>query len=125
MFLIREFKFDAAHNLVKYHGKCEQLHGHTYRLVVTLTGSPNHEGMIMDFAELKRVVEENVLKYLDHSYINQIISQPTAEYIAIWIWERLKDSVNRKNCRLYEIQVWETEKCGVIYRGERIEGCTE
>ncbi|MBP6333296.1 MAG: 6-carboxytetrahydropterin synthase, partial [Aminivibrio sp.] len=49
MLLRKEFTFDAAHNLVEYHGKCERLHGHTYRLAVVLKGSPDREGMIADF----------------------------------------------------------------------------
>jgi len=123
LFLIREFKFDAAHNLEKYRGKCEKLHGHTYKLVIVLQGKPDEEGMIMDFAELKRIVEENVLRYVDHSYINDIIQQSTAENIAIWVWNRLVNKVRKENCSLYEIQVWETENSGVIYRGEEVEGC--
>lgn len=125
MFLIREFKFDAAHNLEKYHGKCEKIHGHTYKLVVVLKGRPDEEGMIMDFIELKKIVEENILKYLDHSYINNVIHQPTAENIAVWVWNRLVNEVRRENCSLYEIQVWETERNGVIYRGEEVERCSE
>ena len=61
MLLCRDFKFDAAHNLIHYHGKCERLHGHTYRLRVTLEGTPDSEGMICDFAELKRIVNDLVI----------------------------------------------------------------
>ncbi|ADL07343.1 6-carboxytetrahydropterin synthase QueD [Thermosediminibacter oceani] len=125
MFLIKEFKFDAAHNLVKYKGKCEKLHGHTYRLVVVLEGTPDAEGMIMDFLELKNIVEENVLKFLDHSYINDYIEQPSAENIAVWVWRRLEERVKRENCRLYEVQVWETATSGAVYRGEALEGRSE
>ena len=58
MFISREFKFDAAHFLPSYKGKCERLHGHTYKLRVKLEGEPDSEGMIVDFAEIKRVVSE-------------------------------------------------------------------
>ncbi|TYP55495.1 6-carboxytetrahydropterin synthase QueD [Thermosediminibacter litoriperuensis] len=125
MFLIKEFKFDAAHNLVKYKGKCEKLHGHTYRLVVVLEGTPDAEGMIMDFLELKNIVEDRVLKLLDHSYINDFVEQPSAENIAVWVWKRLEERVNRENCRLYEVQVWETATSGAVYRGEGLEGRSE
>lgn len=125
MFLIRKFKFDAAHNLESYKGKCEKLHGHTYRLVVIVEGIPDSEGMIIDFVELKDIVKREVIDILDHSYINEIIKQPTAENIAIWIWQRLEEKLKRGNCHLYEIQVWETEDSGVIYRGEKIERCSE
>ena len=70
MLLSKEFVFDAAHNLIHYHGKCEKLHGHTYRLKVVLEGQPDSEGMIMDFIDLSRIVKELVISQLDHAYIN-------------------------------------------------------
>lgn len=118
MLLCREFKFDAAHNLVHYHGKCERLHGHTYRLLVTLEGEPDGEGMITDFVELKKTVEEHVLSKLDHSYINEILPQPTAEYIALWIFRALDGPLSRSSCRLQEIKLWETETSSVVCRRE-------
>lgn len=117
MLIVKNFKFDAAHNLVKYHGKCEKLHGHTYKLVVILSGYPDKEGMVIDFSEIKRIVKDKVLKQLDHSYINDTIVQPTAENISIWVWSKLEDDFKKKNCNLYEIQVWETENNGAVYKG--------
>ncbi|WP_036225606.1 6-carboxytetrahydropterin synthase QueD [Mesoaciditoga lauensis] len=117
IFVSKEFKFDAAHNLIKYHGKCEKLHGHTYKLRVTLNGKPNEEGMVYDFVELKRIVNERVISKLDHSYINDLIEQPTAENIAVWIWEQLSEILKGKNHALYEVRVWETETAFVTYRG--------
>ena len=116
MLLTKDFTFDAAHNLINYHGKCERLHGHTYRLRVVVEGTPDSEGMIIDFIELKAVVKEKILSRLDHSYINEIISQPSAENIALWIWNELEESVKRENCGLYEIHVWETADSRVILR---------
>ena len=118
MLLCKDFTFDAAHNLVDYHGKCERLHGHTYRLRVVLEGEPDAEGMIMDFLELKAIVKERVLSQLDHSYINDIIQQPSAENIALWIWGELEGRVRRDNCELYEVHVWETADSRVILRRE-------
>ncbi len=120
MFICREFKFDAAHNLLNYHGKCEALHGHTYRLAVMLKGEPDHEGMIFDFVELKRTVSELVLSKLDHSYLNDVLPQPTAEYIAQWIFKKLDAPLKRSNCELYEVRVWETDSSSVIYRSEDV-----
>lgn len=117
MILIKEFEFDAAHNLIHYHGKCERLHGHTYKLVVKLEGTLDHEGMIYDFVELKKVVKERVIDKFDHAYLNDIIEQPTAENIAIYVWNQLYDVLKRDNCRLYEVEVWETKTSGVVYRG--------
>ena len=108
MYLCREFKFDAAHNLVNYHGKCEKLHGHTYKLAVTLKGFPDAEGMVIDFVELKAIVREKVLSKLDHAYINDVVPQPTAEYTAKWIFKELDGALLRNNCSLWSVKVWET-----------------
>lgn len=116
MLLSKDFTFDAAHNLINYHGKCEKLHGHTYRLRIVLDGQPDSEGMIMDFIELKQIVKEKILSRLDHSYINDIITQPSAENIALWIWRELEGSVKRENCKLHEVHVWETATSCVILR---------
>ena len=120
MLLTKDFTFDAAHNLINYHGKCERLHGHTYKLRVVVEGTPDSEGMIIDFIELKALVKERILSRLDHSYINEIISQPSAENIALWIWGELEESVKRENCSLYEIHVWETADSRVILRRDDI-----
>lgn len=116
MYLCREFRFDAAHNLINYHGKCERLHGHTYKMAVTLEGSPDSEGMVFDFTELKRTVKELVLSKLDHSYINDVLAQPTAEYIAVWAFKTLDGPLRRPNCELYSVRVWETEDSSATVR---------
>lgn len=121
MYLCREFKFDAAHNLINYHGKCERLHGHTYKLAVTLKGVPDSEGMVFDFVDLKKAVNELVLSKLDHSYINDILPQPTAEYIALWIFNTLDEPLRRPNCELYSVQVWETADSSAIVHREDVE----
>jgi len=120
MVLVKKFSFEAAHNLVKYHGKCERLHGHTYRLTVKVEGPLNEEDMVMDFAELKKMVEDRVIKKLDHSYLNELFEQPTTERVAIWIWEQLSGPLRECGVRLVEIELWETETSGVVYRGEKV-----
>lgn len=117
MILMKEFEFDAAHNLIHYHGKCENLHGHTYKMVVKLEGTVDSEGMIYDFVELKRIVKDRVVDKFDHAYLNDIIEQPTAENIAIYAWKELENCLKRENCKLFEIEIWETKTSGVIYRG--------
>lgn len=118
MILVKKFEFDAAHNLINYYGKCERLHGHTYKLVVKLEGKRGSEDMVFDFVALKKIVNEEIIEKFDHHYINDIINQPTAENIAIYIWDKLKPLLKRENCRLYEVQVWETKTSGIVYRGE-------
>jgi 6-pyruvoyltetrahydropterin/6-carboxytetrahydropterin synthase len=113
----KEFTFDAAHNLVEYHGKCERLHGHTYRVAVIVKGIPDKERMVMDFCELSSIVKERVINTLDHSYINEILTQPTAENIAIWIWEQIEQAILRDNCSLEIVEVWETaSSCAILCR---------
>ncbi|MBQ9897086.1 MAG: 6-carboxytetrahydropterin synthase QueD, partial [Synergistaceae bacterium] len=116
----KDFTFDAAHNLIKYHGKCERLHGHTYKLAVILEGSIAQDGedMIIDFCEISSIVKSKIISRLDHCYINDLISQPTAENIALWIWHELEHDLERENCRLFEIRLWETATSCVIINRE-------
>lgn len=118
MLLVKEFHFDAAHNLIHYHGKCERLHGHTYKLIIKLEGKRDAEDMVCDFSDLKKVVRENILSEFDHHYINDFIEQPTAENIAIYIWNKLEPLVRTDHAKLFEIEVWETATQGVVYRGD-------
>mgnify|MGYP001598046069 CR=1 FL=1 len=112
MLVSKEFTFDAAHFLTKYHGKCENLHGHTYRLRVTVEGEIGEEGMVVDFLELKKIVKEKVLDKFDHHNLNDFFENPTAELVAKFIWDELKSALN-----LYEVILWETENSFVTYRG--------
>ena len=123
MLLRKEFVFDAAHNLVHYHGKCEALHGHTYRLAVILEGTPDEEGMILDFCELSALVKERVVSRLDHAYINDILEQPTSENIAHWVWDQIEAEVERPRCRLHAVEVWETAtSCVTLFASDRNAG---
>ena len=120
MILIKEFEFDSAHFLPKYNGKCEALHGHTYKMVIKLEGYPDQEGMIVDFVELKRIVKKEIIDLLDHTCLNDLLQQPSAETIAVWGWNQLEGLLKRDNCSLYEVEVWETKTSGVVYRGEKL-----
>jgi 6-pyruvoyltetrahydropterin/6-carboxytetrahydropterin synthase len=114
MFLSKDFTFDSAHFLTKYHGKCENLHGHTYKLRVTVEGPVGEEGMVMDFKELKAVVKEKVLDRYDHQNLNDFFENPSAELVAMKIWE---DLVPELPVKLYEVILWETAESFVTYRG--------
>ena len=71
----KEFNFEMAHALWNYDGACKNIHGHSYRLFVTIIGSPITDednvkfGMVLDFKDLKSVVKRNVVDKLDHSLI--------------------------------------------------------
>lgn len=115
MLISRDFKFDSAHYLPKYKGKCERLHGHTYKMRVTLEGEPDHEGMIFDFVEMKEIINELVVSKLDHYEINQIIPNPSAENIAVWVWEQISGKF--RDAKLVKVKIWETADCYVTYSG--------
>ena len=117
MRVTKEFQFDSAHNLPNYHGKCERLHGHTYRLQVTIEAPVDVDtGMALDFAILGDIVEEQVVTVLDHRYINEIIPISSAENVTLWIWNRLSGKL--PHARLSEIRLWETPTSSVTYSGE-------
>lgn len=118
MLVSKDFKFDAAHHLTKYNGKCENPHGHTYRLRVTLEGKLNDDDMVMDFVALKKLVNDKVLSKYDHADLNDFFENPTAELIAMEIWKMLDGASEFGSAKLYEVVVWETEGSFVTYRGE-------
>ena len=118
MIIIKEFDFDAAHYLPAYNGKCEHLHGHTYKLVVKVEGTPDHEGMVIDFIKLKNLVKDEVLVHLDHACLNDVLPVPSAENISVWVWNKLEALLQTDRYHLYEVEVWETRTSGCVYRGD-------
>lgn len=104
----RDFKFDSAHNLLNYEGKCKNLHGHTYFLSISIKKRVNQEtGMVIDFSILNKVVNDYIIDEFDHKYINDIMKEnPTAENMLIWIWERLEKVALLKG--LSKIKIWES-----------------
>lgn len=106
IYLSRGFHFDAAHKVVNYNGKCEELHGHTYILKVTIEGELKDNGMVLDFTILKQTVKK-VVNILDHRYLNDIFKNPTTENIAIFIFEKLEKEFNKYQCNVYEISLSE------------------
>lgn len=111
----RRFTFEAAHRLPHHPGKCRNLHGHSYRLTVTVDRPIDPAtGMAVDFADIKEVVGRQVTGVLDHRSINDFIENPTAEVMSVWIWKRLVEELGG----LTEIELFETRSCSVVYRGE-------
>lgn len=107
--LTKIFTFDSAHRLLDYQGKCSCLHGHTYKLEVSVTGNRDDRGLVFDFGELKKLVEDRVINIFDHKCLNEILDfNPTAENICEWIWDTLKPLVEEKRCVLEKIKLWET-----------------
>lgn len=102
MLVTKEFVFDAAHYLPKYNGKCEKLHGHTWKLQVTVSCPVGEDGLAFDFNRLKQIVGEKVIDRLDHTLVNDLVPNPSAELMAAWIWRQLG------GLPLHTIKVWET-----------------
>lgn len=107
------FRFAASHFLTKYHGKCENLHGHNYKICVTIEDDVKDDGMVMDFKIIKETVKEKVIDRLDHTHLNDFLDNPSAENLSIWIWDELKEILPLK-----QIQVYETEDYCCTYHGE-------
>lgn len=84
----KKFKFDAAHRLPDYDGPCKNLHGHTWTLELFVIGRPQHNGMVIDFKTLHKQAT-NVIKSLDHSYLNDKFDNPTCECIATYILQKI------------------------------------
>ncbi len=102
MRLCREFYFDSSHFLPNYKGKCESLHGHTYKLEVVVDGKPGKDGMVMDFHKIGEIVESEVIERIDHVNLNDIVGNPTAENITLWIRDSLVEKIP-----LYSLKLWE------------------
>jgi 6-pyruvoyltetrahydropterin/6-carboxytetrahydropterin synthase len=109
-----DFRFAASHRLPRYDGPCFRLHGHNYRFVVAVEGEVDpRSGMIADFGDVKRAVDDAVLSRVDHRDLNDVLENPTAENIARWIWEALEPRLPG----LAEVKLWEIPGCSVTYRG--------
>jgi 6-pyruvoyltetrahydropterin/6-carboxytetrahydropterin synthase len=100
----RTFAFEAAHQLPWHAGKCRNLHGHGYRLEVTVEGPVGDNGMVLDFADVEEIVEREVIARYDHTYLNDLLENPTAELIAHEVWKRLEAADLNVAC----VRLWET-----------------
>lgn len=117
MIVFKKFKFDSAHFLpnVPDGHKCKEIHGHTYSMMVYFEGNLSGDlEWVMDFAEIKAVINP-FINEIDHKLLNNIpgLENPTAERIAIWLWNRIKPILPT----LCKIQINETPESGVIYNG--------
>lgn len=108
----KNFRFEACHFLPSYIGACHNLHGHSYKLSVTVTGNVQKEGekrgMIIDFKDLKKVVNEQVIDKYDHSMLNESYENPTAEIMVEDIGRKIYSHLP-KNISLVSVKLWETE----------------
>ncbi len=104
--------FSAAHFLKDYHGKCEALHGHNWKVEVMVRREDLGEGnMALDFSQLKRATDE-VLQTLDHKNLNDLPpfldQNPSSEAIARYIFESLEKVLEKEPVSVYRVNAWES-----------------
>ncbi len=114
-----ESQFSAAHQLRGYKGKCEKLHGHNWRVQVTVSYEKlNDIGIVIDFHEL-RIIANEVISSLDHSLLNEVFPfteiNPSSENIAKWIYDSVKKKIHKKHCNITSVTVWESETSSASY----------
>lgn len=138
--ITKRFTFEAAHQLNHHDGPCARRHGHSYKLEVTVRGNllqrGPKQGMVMDFADLKYLVEREVILYFDHQDLNTMLGgngtdmiddygapvptlleltgsqETTAENLAIWMFKRIYQRllfIEGDRVLLTRVRLWETE----------------
>ena len=124
----KEFTFDSSHQLYNYTGKCARLHGHTYKLQVTLEGVVDSRGILLDFKHLKLIVNTEIVEKLDHYNLNDKFSfNTTAENMVVCIYNRLDSFIQvfaneeKRYIKLKEVKLWETPTSFACYKGKQCE----
>jgi 6-pyruvoyltetrahydropterin/6-carboxytetrahydropterin synthase len=119
-----ERTFAAAHQLRDYQGKCEKLHGHNYKVRVTIESEQvDKTGLVVDFVEVKRILDVAIEK-LDHTYLNEVppfdALNPSAEYIAKFFCDEMMQGLAAAGLgspvRVAAVKVWETDTSTATYR---------
>ena len=115
--------FSGAHRLRSLHGQCEELHGHNWKIEVSVTSKRLKKGgIVLDFGILKQKVAR-VLKGLDHTYLNELLyfskREPSSENIAKYVFDRLKVELKGQPVILKQVTAWESETASATYSGSR------
>ena len=111
--------FSGAHRLRYLHGQCEALHGHNWKIEVSVTSRRlGKDGVALDFGILKQEVAE-VLKTLDHTFLNDLPyfkkREPSSENIAKYIFDRLQPQARKRAVTLKKVTAWESESASATY----------
>jgi len=114
--------FAAAHNLRNFRGRCENLHGHNWKVEVVVRGDRlDDAGVLLDFGELKQATRD-VLQLVDHQYLNDLPyfkeRNPSSEYIARFLFENLSARVNGDHRWVHSVSAWESKDSCATYYGE-------
>jgi len=112
-------KFAAAHRLREIGGKCEDLHGHNWKVEAYVIGEElNSQGILVDFVVLKRYLKE-ILSKLDHKYLNEVDvfkdRNPSSENIAKFIFKSLQKRFEQTNIRVSRVNAWESDTSCASY----------
>jgi 6-pyruvoyltetrahydropterin/6-carboxytetrahydropterin synthase len=115
-----EYSFAAGHALRNYKGKCEHVHGHNYKVRVTVAGDKlNAAGLLMDFIDLRAEIKALVEK-LDHRFLNDIPPfdqlSPSAENLAKYICDAIESQARNQGLQVQGVTVWETDTTSATYR---------
>jgi 6-pyruvoyltetrahydropterin/6-carboxytetrahydropterin synthase len=111
--------FSAAHLLAEIGGKCEELHGHNFKVEVSAAAKElNPNGLLIDFRFLKKVLDE-ILENIDHKYLNTLTSftgmNPSAENISKYIYDEMELKVKMAGVNMVRVKIWESENAAVTY----------
>ena len=113
--------FSAAHQLRNFRGSCEKLHGHNWKVEVTLKGERLNEAeLLMDFKDVKDATNE-ALEELDHSFLNELPQfkdkNPSSENIAAYLFAKLADKLNNDLIKVSKVTAWESDFSNASYIG--------
>jgi len=117
--LMIETKFSGAHQLRGYQGKCENLHGHNWKVQVHVSAEVlNDIDIAIDFHDLKRYTDE-IVGQLDHAFLNDLFPfteiNPSSENIAKWIFDSLRKKIEDDNVEVSAVTVWESDTASATY----------
>lgn len=116
-----ERNFSSAHQLRGYRGKCENLHGHNYKIEIYARGAElNKIGLLVDFVELKQAADE-LVTYLDHKNLNELEpfveeQNPSAENVARFCLEKLAAKIDDDRVQIYKVRCFETPTSVATYQ---------
>jgi len=119
MEVFRSFRFHSARFLPNLNDEhiCKQTHGHTFNLTIYVSGDINNKtGFIIDFFEIDKIFNKNIMPLIDHKLLNEIngLENPTSENLCVWIWNILKDKIKG----LTKIKLSEDHGTGIVYEGK-------
>jgi 6-pyruvoyltetrahydropterin/6-carboxytetrahydropterin synthase len=113
-------RFAAAHQLKMVGEKCENLHGHNWKIEVYVGGEElNHAGVLVDFGDIKKAVAE-IMKELDHKFLNELEYfndrvPPSSENIAVYIAKSLQERIIEPGIKVTRVTAWESEDASATY----------